>query len=251
MRRREFLAAGAAMVTLPLSRIGAAAAERIAVFLGIQERNWTPGRKEWSEDRKNYTWTHEADFGFKGRWVHAIGKAGSRDKFFSFAHGAWKPLDEIQEDHVKTAAFRSTRKDGIRTLLGLRGIPLTKLKELGFDLNKSAYAGFEEKGKTLANDQKQTNKESGLIERSITVKELKRAEGTNKTTGKPWIRWDVTDTEGVKYAMFVGKGESKRAALLEDSYGDALPTKIEFQANKSTDGRESYLIQKVNGVTDA
>src|SRR5689334_8209217 len=54
------------------ANIGAAAAERIATFLGIQERNWTMGAKEWSDDRKHFTYTYEADFGFKNRWVHAI-----------------------------------------------------------------------------------------------------------------------------------------------------------------------------------
>ena len=37
------------------ANIGSAAAERIASFLGIQEKNWTPGLKVMSEDGKFFT----------------------------------------------------------------------------------------------------------------------------------------------------------------------------------------------------
>lgn len=232
------------------ANMGAAAAERMAAFVGINESNWTAGVKEWSDDKKHYTWTYEADFTFGKRTIHVISRVGTRDKFFGKVSGGWKPLEDVQEDDIKKAAFRACRKEGVRTLLGLRNVPVIKLKELGFDVTKVNFVGFENKGKTLGADQKQVNAASGLIERTILVKEMKKTEGTSKSTGRPWIRWDVVDKEGVKYAMFVGQNGSKRADLLSDAYGEALPIKIEFQVNKTAQG-ESYQIVKVTGEVDA
>lgn len=237
------------------ANIGAAAAERIAAFLGIREKNWKDLGKEWSEDRKFFTYSYEADFTFGTRTVHAIGRAGNRDKFFGKEYNQatkqseWKSLDEVQEDDIRRAAFRTCRKEGVRTLLGLRAIPVTRLTALGFDARKIKFVAFKDAGKKLDEKDKQVDATSGLIKRNIVVKEMTKVEGVSKTNGKPWIRWDVKDEQGVKYAMFVGNGDSKRAAALQDSYGDALAVEIEFQVSKTAAG-ESYQIVKVKGEVD-
>lgn len=236
------------------ANLGAAAAERIAQFLGIQERNWTHGIKEWSEDKQHYTWVYEADFGFKGRWVHAVGKAGTRDKFFGFAHKEWKPLSEVQEDHIKTAAFRACRKEGVRTLFGLRSIPLAKLGLLGYDLTKIAYAGFEEKGKELSGAALQAGSD-GLTWRTIQIVKMVRVDGFSKDKAgkpdqsKPWTRWDIFDAEGVKFGMF---GTGKRTAKLLEDIDKKNSTEFGFQAKVSGDKGQfkNYEIVKVKGVEE-
>ena len=167
------------------ANMGAAAAERMAAFVGINEANWTVGVKEWSDDKKHYTWTYEADFTFGKRTIHVISRVGTRDKFFGKISGGWKPLEDVQEDDIKKAAFRACRKEGVRTLLGLRNVPIAKLKDLGFDIAKVNFVGFQGATKALAADQKQVNAESGLIERTILIKEMKKAEGISKATIVP------------------------------------------------------------------
>lgn len=232
------------------ANIGAAAAERIATFLGIQERNWTMGVKEWSDDHKHFTYIYEADFGFKNRWVHAIGRAGTRDKFFGFAKGAWKALEDVQEDHIRTAAFRGCRKEGVRLLLGLRSIPVKKLIQLGYNAAEINYAGFESRGKTLGDTAKAVDAKTGMAEKVITVAEISPAEGVSKATNKPWRRLDIRDTDGVLWLMWSAPGgKGKREAILLDSMTSKAQVKVHFQINK-TDRGEKYEIIRVNDCID-
>lgn len=236
------------------ANLGAAAAERIAQFLGIQEKNWTHGVKEWSDDKTHYTWIYEADFGFKNRWVHAVGKAGTRDKFFGKAKGQMKPLSEIQEDHIKTAAFRGCRKEGVRTLFGLRSIPLSKLEKLGYDISKIAYAGFEDKGKELSSDAAKAGVD-GLTWRMIQIEKMTEVKGFSKgkdgkpDPSKPWTRWDIFDVEGVKFGLF---GTGKRVAKLQEEMEKKTPSEFGFQVKISGDKGQfkNYEIVKIKGVEE-
>lgn len=231
------------------SNMGAAAAERMAAFVGITETNWTQGVKEWSDDKKHYTWTYEADFTFGKRTIHVISRVGTRDKFFGKNKQGWKPLEDVQEDDIKKAAFRACRKEGVRTLLGLRNVPVAKLKDLGFDISKINYVDFEEKGKTLSEDaKKERDQETGLIKRQVKIKDVKKGwEGTS--SGKASVRYDVVDTEGVKYSFFAGPA-SKRAAILIDVKNSGEMVELLFQSQMYKE-QEQYVIVKVNGAVDA
>lgn len=227
------------------ANMGAAAAERIANFIGISESNWTKGRKDWSDDNKHYTWTYEADFSLGKRKIHVISRVGTRDKFFGKAGGQWIPLEDVQEDNILKAAFRACRKEGVRTLLGLRNVPVSKLKELGFNVSKINNVGFEEKGKQIDKTNLKPN-EKGLIEKTIQVVKLEKFEGVAKTTGKPWVRFDLTDKEGIKYAVFAG-GDSKRIQVLAERQEDQKPVKIGFKV-VPYNNRENYQIESVEGA---
>lgn len=224
------------------ANMGAAAAERMAAFVGITESNWSRGDKEWSDDKKHYTYSYEADFTFGKRTIHVISRVGTRDKFFGKLKGAWKPLEDVQEDDIKKAAFRACRKEGVRTLLGLRNVPVAKLKDLGFDISKINIVGFEEKGKTLSTDQKKAGTD-GLIEVAVKIKDF--AIGWK---GPKNVRFDATDSDGVKYSFF-GAEKSRRAAILADVHKSGELVKLHFQVD-TYKGSEQYAIVKVNGVGD-
>lgn len=226
------------------ANIGAAAAERIARFLGIQESNWSKGEKQWSDDQKHYTWVYEADFGFQGRWVHAIGRASTQDKFFGYANREWKPLADIKEGDIKQAAFRSCRKEGVRTLLGLRNIPILKLKELGYDVTKIANAGFTQK---LSDTEKATASQAGSVDREVTIKSAECVSKKNKEV-KDYFIWQVEDDKGIRYSFF-GPPTSKRGAILMDAVDTKAPVKLSIQVN-NVNGRDFYSIVKVNGLVD-
>lgn len=224
------------------ANMGAAAAERMATFTGITETNWTTGGKEWSEDHKHYTWAYEADFTFGKRTIHVISRVGTRDKFFGKDKQGWKPLEDVQEDDIKKAAFRACRKEGVRTLLGLRNVPVAKLKDLGFDITKINFVGFEEKGKALSQEQKKVD-ETGMSKRQVKIKDIKIGwEGPKNS------RFDVVDAEGVKYNFF-GSKESKRGMILQDAKEAGEIVEISFVV-KLFNGKEQYEIVKVNGAVD-
>ena len=225
------------------ANIGSAAAERIASFLGIQERNWTGGQKVMSEDGKFFTWQFEADFGFGKRWIHAIGRASSKDKFFGYANGEWKDLDEVKEDDIRMAAFRATRKEGVRGLLGLRSIPLAKLQELGFRTENVRMAAFtakmsaEEKGKVSSD---------GLIYKEIKVLGITK-KSESKDPKKPWTLWTVSDGK-IEYSMF-SNPDGKRLTILEMRQEDQLPIKIGIKIG-SYNNKEQYSIERVEGAEE-
>lgn len=233
------------------ANLGAAGAERIANFLGVQEANWQEYPKEWSEDRKHYSYAYSADFTFRGITRHAVGRAGTRDKFFS----GGKAMEDINEDDIRVAAFRECFKKGVTRLFGLRNIPLTKLGTLGYDIALVKRVDYADKGKQIKKDELKPAA-SGLVEKTIMVISLEKFEGVTKDKpdgkggiikgGKPWVRFDVTDKEGIKYTVF-GAGDSKRIGVLAERQEDQKPVKIGFKV-VSFNNRESYQVEWVEGA---
>jgi hypothetical protein len=232
------------------ANLGAAGAERIANFLGVQESNWKEYPKEWSEDKKHYSYSYSADFTFRGITRHAIGRAGTRDKFFS----GGKAMEDINEDDIRVAAFRETFKKGLTRLFGLRNIPLTKLTTLGYDIKLVKMVDYADKGKQIKRDDLKPGA-NGLIEKIIMVVNLEKFEGVGKDKkddkgniikGKPWIRFDLTDKEGIKYAVWANT-ESKRIQVLAERQEDQKPIKIGFKV-VAFNGRENYQIEWVEGA---
>ena len=223
-----------------VANMNAAAAERIALFLGISETNWIGPIKSKADDGHHYTYTTEADFSFGKRKIHVISKVGTRDKFFGKADGKWKELDEVQEDDIQKASFRACRKEGVRTLTGTRNIPLKKLRELGFDTSKVNIVGHTSK---LTDADKKAKGSDGLIWKEIKVAsvEVKKKSPDPK---KPWILWNVSDGK-VQYSMFADMN-SDRLLKLQLHAEDQTPVKIGIKLG-SYNGQEQYSIEKVEG----
>ncbi len=126
------------------ANINNAAAERIARDLGIRESNRSNLKKEIDKDG-HYSYSCTGDFSFRGQTVSAMGQATTKSPFYSKRHGKDRPINEIREDYVRTECIRDLTKQGIRKIFGLRRIPLTKLKELGYDITKVRVVNFDEK----------------------------------------------------------------------------------------------------------
>lgn len=225
------------------ANIGSAAAERFAVFLGIQEKNWTAGEKTKSEDGKHFTWTFVADFGFGKRWIHSIGRASSQDKFFGYANGQWKALEDVKEDDMRMAAFRNCRKEGVRGLLGLRSIPISKLKELGYNIENVLYVNFETK---MSEEEKKSTSTDGLVWKEIKVASITK-KSESKDPKKPWTLWTINDGK-LTYSMFAAP-ESERLAKLTLHQEDQTPIKIGIKIG-TYNKQEQYSIEKVEGVEE-
>lgn len=220
------------------ANITGAGAERIANALGIRETNWKRSEKQWSDDKKHYTYECQADFSIGRRTVTAYGRASSMDKFFGYANGQWKNLEDVKEDDIKVAAFRNCRKEGVRTLLGLRKIPIKKLQELGFNIDlvhmvnfKSAKAAIAELGHDGGENQaaaadaaeKQTQEvQKGLIA-NIIVREMK----VRKYGETPII--DVVTDKGETYSWWGKKPENKEVQDLANMMAAGYLIQIEYR----------------------
>jgi hypothetical protein len=219
------------------ANLGAAGCERIANLLGIQEMNWKKPVKEWSENRLHFTYVTEADFSFAGRTIHVIHRVGTRDTFWTTEY-EWKqedgrnakkkiakPMNDIREDYIEKASFRGARKEGVRTLLGLRNVPLAKLHELGFNIEEVRYASFK-------SDKKIEHKESGKIigaqagdglkEYTINVKEI-----SEQRQGKKGPFYWITDVSGDKF-LLSGDETSDKLKLLRAAEFAGAKVKIKY-----------------------
>lgn len=77
--------------------------------------------------------------------------------------------------------------------------------------------------------------ESGILTALITVAEVRKVTGKNKTTGKPWTKYVVVDNEGGEYGTFsessaqfakeaAGSGVELEIAYKKTTYGNDLET---------------------------
>lgn len=126
--------------------LSGAGAERIG-SLGVKFVNWKDARKEIGQDEKGpwYRYWYECDAIFGSRILKAIGRASSRDKFFSMAHGEMKELSEIDEGNIRVAAYHNCMKEGIRILFGLRSIPKEEFEKAGIELVYARRVTFASK----------------------------------------------------------------------------------------------------------
>ena len=115
--------------------LSGAGAERVAAALGVNYKGWTSTKEIGTDEHGPWLlWRYEC-IAYIGKLERqAMGRAGSRDKFFGYANDQWKPLQDVSEPNIRIAAMRSAQKEGVRQLFGLRAISETAAEALGLDL---------------------------------------------------------------------------------------------------------------------
>ena len=188
------------------AELGFAGAMRIGSTLGVNFTNWT-AEKERDTDEKGawYRWNFECDATFRGRTVRVYGRAGSRDKFFGKAHGAFKELHEIDEGNIKMAARRGAMKEGVKVLFGLHHMDPKELEKYGVRLERAQ--GYSHKS---ADAQAEESKSVTVKVADITMKD-----------GGTWKKYTVKDVEGAAYTTF---SESLAKVAKEAKAGDKAVT---------------------------
>ena len=209
-----------------------AAAERIARDLGIQELNRTTPVKTWNEKFPgHYQYQCEGDFSFRGRTVHAIGIASTRNPFYARAYGEDKKPEEIREEYIVRECLRDCTKQGVKGLLGLRKIPILKLRDLGYDISKVKYVNFKSSEKSST----ETSPESTAVPEgaekpesngeviTITIEAMEPKLSKNK---KPFFV--VKDAEGSSFFSW-GDGLGETNKYLLKCMKEKKPVKIEYE----------------------
>jgi len=97
-----------------------------------------------AEEDGNYSYTYKGYFTLGSATVEVIGSRGTKDPFFSRAHGADKPISEIDRNDVKKAALTNLIGNGITRILGIRNLTWEELEAAG--INRGT-AGKVEYGK--------------------------------------------------------------------------------------------------------
>lgn len=209
--------------------ISGAAAERIARDLGVQESNRTkPIKKMNDKHAGHYIYECEGDFAFRGRTVHSIGMASTLNPFYSRAYEKDIPPEKIREEYIMREAWRDCVKQAIKMLFGIRGIPISKLRELGYDTSKVKFVNFKENaGSQAAKNPDATAKPAGSEapqadseQYQIVVENMVAKTSKN---GKSF--YSVMETEGATFFAW-GDAKSEMIVKLSEVSGKNVPIKV-------------------------
>ena len=111
--------------------LSSAGAERVARQFGIRIFEVTHKKEEFSDVLgPGYRYIFEGKATMADRMIYAQGIYSTRDKFLGFKSGEFKPLEDINENDIRDAAYHIFSGNAIKGLLGLRGIPASRLEKI-------------------------------------------------------------------------------------------------------------------------
>ncbi len=112
--------------------LSSAGAESIAWAMGDfsweQDKNIAPFRSSL-ESAEGYMWTYTMVITYQGRTIQAQGHASTRDAFLGKKAGEYRDPADINEANIKRWARHAAIGEGIKQMLGLRGLPASELPD--------------------------------------------------------------------------------------------------------------------------
>jgi len=130
--------------------LGSAGAERLIRSMDVEFFDWKdPEKQEWEDEHgKAYRYIYRCSARMWGKVIMSQGTFSSRDKLLGWVGDTPRPLHEINEGHIMTAAYHICRGEAIKALLGLRSVPERFLDEmltaLGKDTTKKGKVTHQE-----------------------------------------------------------------------------------------------------------
>lgn len=121
----------------------ASGAEKIGRVFGISWRIDEPTLT--NEESGHYSYTYKGYFTLKSATIEVIGSRGTKDPFFSKAHGADKPISEIDRNDVKKAALTNLIGNGVTRLLGMRNLTWEELETGGIKRGTTGKVDYAKK----------------------------------------------------------------------------------------------------------
>jgi len=123
--------------------LSSAGAERIARNFPIRTREVKKAREEFTDKNgKAYRYVYTGYACMNDREVFVQGSYSTRDKFLGKAGGAWKPIEDINENDIRSAAYHIFCGNCVKALLGLRGLPAAEYTRImggsGQDVKKTS-----------------------------------------------------------------------------------------------------------------
>ncbi|MFA4972149.1 MAG: hypothetical protein WC683_06020 [bacterium] len=111
--------------------LSSAGAERIGRHFPIRYHDVQQTREDFTDtEGKGYRYVFRGYATFNDRTVYAEGNYSTRDEFLGKKSGAWRPLEDINEGDIRSAAMHIFQGNAIKQLLGLRGIPASEYQRI-------------------------------------------------------------------------------------------------------------------------
>lgn len=180
--------------------------EKVARIFGI---SWRIGEPVYEvEEGGHFTFTYKGQFSLAGATIEAIGTRSSKDGFFKKytyeGTGDNKkkielPPSEIDKGDVKKAAFTNLLGNGITRILGLRNLTWSDLEEFA-KIKKDQVGKVDYKKSGKQQDQHIASEDALTINTSVT--DVRKKEGTNKKTNKPYTMFIIKEMNGGEFSTF-------------------------------------------------
>jgi hypothetical protein len=155
--------------------LGSAGAERVGRSFPIRFRDTKWEKEDFTDTHgKGYRYVYSGYAELYDRVVFVHGSYSTRDKFLGFANSQWRAVEDINEGHIRNAAYHVFCGNGIKELLGLRGIPAKEYERImgatGRDAGKSpnVQRGKGTRGGSRATDDDKANQKA-LCEACIAI----------------------------------------------------------------------------------
>lgn len=111
--------------------LSSAGAERVARLFDIKFFETSYKKEEFTDKYgRGYRYIYEGKAAMGNRIVYAQGIYSTRDKFLGFANDEFKALENIDERSIQSAAYHIYLGNGVKGLLGLRGIPREQFNKI-------------------------------------------------------------------------------------------------------------------------
>jgi hypothetical protein len=142
--------------------LSSAGAERIGRNFPITFHDVTWKKEEFSDaSGKAYRYVYTGYASMYDRTVYAEGTYSTRDELLGKAGGQWRPIEDINEGDVRSAAHHYFLGAAVKQLLGLRGMPWAAYERImgktGQDVTKTnapVQRGQGTQGGATADEQK-------------------------------------------------------------------------------------------------
>jgi hypothetical protein len=237
--------------------LNAGGSEKVGRLFGVKIRR-TAYKKERGTDELGdyyfYVYTGVASLPGEIDEIEVVGTCSSRDKFFAYSNGAYRPLSEVDETNIMKSAYTNMVQNGVTRLLGMRNLTWEELKHVGsiekvarveYKDRKQADSGEPKKESTGATDDREKNRKA-IIEMLLEMNggdetaakdELKALTAWGKFTGvnhsKEMLTWDAKRI----YAVM-----NKVKGLYKEKFGkDYEPEKTENKDQNQDQGKAKRL----------
>lgn len=176
--------------------LSSAGAERVARLFNIRfyEAKWT--KQEFTDSSgQAYRYIYECKAALGEREVFAQGSYSTRDKFLGYSNSEWRPVEDINENNIRNAAYHICIGNAIKALLGLRGIPASRFAEIMGNVGESpTKAAAVERG---SGTQGGTSEDDSVKQRELAEICMKIAGGgcTVAPDGKGWTLVPMSDSD--------------------------------------------------------
>lgn len=111
--------------------LGSAGAERVGRIFGIKHHGVQFVKEDFTDQHgAGYRYIFMGYATLEGRQCYVQGSYSTRDKFLGFKNDEWRPVEDINEGHIRNAAFHVFCGNAVKELLGLRGLPASEYQRI-------------------------------------------------------------------------------------------------------------------------